>query len=97
MVDAVNKGFRQVTGDVVGIQSSDDTYLPGAVRSAVDAFRCNAALGLVYGDTVKVDAQGAELSRHAIGGFSIENFLLFRTWIPQPSTFFSPRDVRGLW
>ncbi len=91
VVDAVNKGFRQVTGDIVGIQSSDDTYLPNAIEQAVNAFVADAELGLVYGDTVKIDADGNELARHAIGHFSLQNFFLFRTWIPQPSPSFGDR------
>ena len=99
VVDAVNKGFGQVDGDIVGIQSSDDTYLPNAIEEAVEAFKADSELGLVYGDTVKIDADGNELSRYTIGDFSLENFFLFRTWIPQPSAFFrrSMLDVCGGW
>lgn len=99
VVDAVNKGFRQVTGDIVGIQSSDDTYLPGAISQAVATLTNNVDCGLVYGDTVKIDADGKEISRNQIGPFSIENFFLFRTWIPQPSAFFRREmlDLCGGW
>jgi glycosyltransferase involved in cell wall biosynthesis len=99
VVDAVNKGFRQVSGDIVGIQSSDDTYLPGAISQAVATLTNNLDCGLVYGDTVKIDAAGKEISRNQIGPFSIENFFLFRTWIPQPSAFFRRQmlDVCGGW
>ena len=99
VVDAVNKGFRLVTGDIIGIQSSDDTYLPGAIGQAVEALRNHSACGLVYGDTVKIDAAGHELSRSQIGPFSLENFFLFRTWIPQPSAFFRREmlDICGGW
>lgn len=99
VVDAVNKGFHQVSGDIVGIQSSDDTYLPGAISQAVATLTNNPDCGLVYGDTVKIDAAGNELSRYQIGPFSIENFFLFRTWIPQPSAFFRREmlDVCGGW
>lgn len=99
VVDAVNKGFRAVTGDIVGIQSSDDTYLPGAIREAVEALTADPECGLVYGDTVKIDADGRELARHALAEFSLSNFFLFKTWIPQPSAFFRRRmlDVCGGW
>ena len=99
VVDAVNKGFRQVTGDIVGIQSSDDTYLPGAISQAVELLKNKSDCGLDYGDTVKIDADGKEISRNQIGPFSIENFFLFRTWIPQPSAFFRREmlDVCGGW
>jgi glycosyltransferase involved in cell wall biosynthesis len=95
VVDAVNKGFALVKGDIVGIQSSDDTYLPGAISQAVETLRTNPDCGLVYGDTVKIDADGNEISKYQIGPFSLENFFLFRTWIPQPSAFFRREMVNA--
>ena len=88
VVEAVNKGFAKARGQVIAIQSSDDTYLPGAISSAVRHFQSDPSYGLVYADTVKIDAEGRELGRSASGPFSLENFLLIRTWIPQPSAFF---------
>ena len=88
VVDAVNKGFERVDGQIIGIQSSDDMYLPGAIRSAVEAFRDGPGVGLVYGDTLKVDANGNELLRKKTSEFSLHNLLTLRTWIPQPSAFF---------
>lgn len=99
VVDAVNKGFDRIEGDIIGIQSSDDMYLPGAVQAAVDAFKENSKVGLIYGDTVKVDADGNELLRHKTSDFSLENLFMFRTWIPQPSAFFRKEmlDACGNW
>jgi glycosyltransferase involved in cell wall biosynthesis len=88
VVQAVNKGFARVAGEIVAIQSSDDCYLPGAVARAVQEFRSDGRVGLVYGDTVKVDAAGNELLRQQIGPYSLENLFLAKTWIPQPSAFF---------
>lgn len=99
VVDAVNKGFLQVQGDIVGIQSSDDVYLPGAITQIVQAFLQDKALGLVYGDTIKVDADGKELLKQSVAPYTLENFLLGRTWIPQPSAFFRRDllDICGGW
>lgn len=88
VVDAVNKGFAQVTGDLIAIQSSDDMYLPDAFTRVVSAFRKYPQAGLIYGDTIKVDAAGNELQKARIGSFSLENLFLLKTWIPQPSAFF---------
>lgn len=99
VVDAVNKGFDKLDGDICGIQSSDDVYLPGAISRIVDEFRASAETGLIYGDTVKVDAHGNELLRHRIGPWSLQNMLLLKTWIPQPSAFFRKEllQVCGGW
>ena len=99
IVEAVNKGFVKVAGDIVAIQSSDDCYLPGAIAAVVDEFRGNQELGLVYGDTVKTDASGNEILKYRIGPYSLENLFLLRTWIPQPSAFFRREmlDTVGGW
>ncbi len=56
--DAVNKGLALATGTIVGIQSADDYYLPGALRQAVEAFIRNPDAGLVYGEVESVDRFG---------------------------------------
>jgi glycosyltransferase involved in cell wall biosynthesis len=88
VVEAVNKGFARARGDIVAIQSSDDCYLPGAIRTAVEEFQRDPTLGLLYGDTVKIDADGKEIARHRIGPYSLTDLFRLRTWIPQPSAFF---------
>ncbi len=99
VVEAVNKGFARVRGDIIAIQSSDDCYLPGALRTAVEEFQRDAQLGLLYGDTVKVDAEGREIARHRIGPYSLLNLFRLHTWIPQPSAFFRREllDALGGW
>jgi hypothetical protein len=99
VVDAVNKGFALARGEFCAIQSSDDYYLPGAVRAGVEALRADPSLGFVFGDILKVDAEGRELMRTSLAPYSLENILSLRTWIPQPSTFFRLEVARqaGFW
>lgn len=88
VVEAVNKGFARARGEIGGIQSSDDFYLPGAISAGVRALRVDPTLAFAYGDVAKVDAEGHEISRSALAPFSLESVLTMATWIPQPSTFF---------
>ncbi|MGD9613562.1 MAG: glycosyltransferase family 2 protein [Kiritimatiellia bacterium] len=88
VADAVNKGLRRVRGEICGIQSSDDAYLPGAFAQAVAAFERHPAVALVYADAVKTDAAGREWARWRTGPFSIENFLSKQTVVLQPAAFF---------
>jgi glycosyltransferase involved in cell wall biosynthesis len=88
VVEAVNKGFALAKGEIGAIQSSDDYYLPNAIRTAVEALQRDPNLGFVFGDVIKIDAQGQELSRTSLRPFSLEGLFSLETWIPQPSTFF---------
>ena len=88
VVEAVNKGLRRARGEICGIQSSDDTYLPGAFAQAVNEFAQHPEMALVYADAVKIVAAGHELARARTGPFTIENFLSKQTVVLQPAAFF---------
>lgn len=88
VVEAVNKGFALARGEIGAIQSSDDFYLPGAVRRGVEELLADPSLGFVYGDIVKIGAGGNDLTRTDLAPFSLEALLSVQTWVPQPSTFF---------
>ena len=48
--DAVYKGFCHATGEVFAWLGADDVYLPGAVRTAVDALMADPSIDVVYGE-----------------------------------------------
>lgn len=96
VVEAVNKGFAQASGKIGAIQSSDDFYLPGAVRAGVEALGADPGLAFVFGDILKVDAEGRELMRTGLAGYRLEDVLSLKTWIPQPSTFFRMAVAKAL-
>jgi glycosyltransferase involved in cell wall biosynthesis len=49
---ALNRGFAHTTGALLGFLNSDDTLVPGAVSTFVEAFADERDLLLVYGDAV---------------------------------------------
>jgi glycosyltransferase involved in cell wall biosynthesis len=99
VVDAVNKGFVLAQGEIIGIQSSDDVYLPKAISKAVDEFNRDKSIGLVYGDSIKIDEFGKEIFRNQTSEFTIRNMLLGKTWIPQSAAFFRKQfiEICGDW
>lgn len=99
VVDAVNKGFTLAQGKIIGIQSSDDLYLPKAISKVINEFKRDDSIGLVYGDSIKIDAFGNEIFRAQTSQFSIRNMLLAKTWIPQSAAFFRREliDICGGW
>lgn len=59
--DAMNKGLKHATGDIIGFINSDDWYLPNALEDVVNAFAVTSA-DVVYGNTVIIDDQIGKLS-----------------------------------
>lgn len=47
--DAMNKGIRRATGDIIAILNSDDTWLPGTLEHVASAFSRNPDVGIVSG------------------------------------------------
>jgi glycosyltransferase involved in cell wall biosynthesis len=94
--DAINKGFRMATGDVLAWLNSDDTYAPGALDAVVSALRVSGARWC-FGECL-VDEQDREV-RSAIARYKTwvsrrysRARLVGRNFIPQPATFFR-RDL----
>src|SRR5580658_3296860 len=56
--DAINKGFRMATGDIIGWLNSDDRYRPGCFRAVVEAFKANPDIDILYGDYTWIDETG---------------------------------------
>ena len=47
--DAMNKGFKRATGEIIAILNSDDTWLPGALERVVSVFSRNPDVGIISG------------------------------------------------
>src|SRR5262249_45945988 len=54
-VDAINRGLRGVTGDIVGWLNSDDVLLPDALARVADAFARNPDAEWLHGRCVIID------------------------------------------
>lgn len=99
VVDAVNKGLAKVTGDIIGIQSSDDLYVPGALSAIASEFANDRELALVYGDVEYIDAQSRVTGRTHLPPFDLEEYVGKLSYIPQPAAFFTAAAARaaGTW
>lgn len=53
--DAINKGLRMATGDVVCWLNADEYYLPGVLKKVAEAFIANPDVDLIYGEPLYVD------------------------------------------
>ena len=58
---ALNKGFAQTRGEILGWLASDDALVPGAIARVADEFERDPDTLLVYGEALFVDADGNEI------------------------------------
>ena len=86
--DALNKGFRMATGDVVGWLNADEYYLPGAFRSVAHAYDVNPRVDVFYSDGIFVDLQGHVLGVRQAHCFDYGTLLYYGCFIATMGTFF---------
>ncbi|HEY5258348.1 MAG TPA: glycosyltransferase family 2 protein [Candidatus Baltobacteraceae bacterium] len=86
---AINKGFALAHGEIVAWLNSDDLYLPGAIRRAVDAFKTNAYAGVVYGEGNQIDEVGKLKQRFLFTQqFDLWKLVFLSDYILQQTVFF---------
>lgn len=85
--DAIDRGFRRATGDVVAWLNSDDIYLPGALKHVQEAFDADKGLQMVTGYMVLIDAMDRILGTYKVPAPSRLGLRLGPVQVCQPSTF----------
>ena len=94
MYEAINKGLKLATGDVIGLMHSDDEfYDEKAVSRIVTRFKYDPSIEGVYGDGVYVSNDAQErMIRNRIGGaFSRQR--IKSGWLPLHPTVYLKRKI----
>jgi len=88
--DAINKGFRMASGDVVAWLNSDDFYLPGALAAVAEAYVQTPNASFYFGDGWRVDETGQPKCSYYPDDpvfFNREALIFGVNYILQPATF----------
>ena len=93
MYEAINKGIRMATGDIIGLVHSDDfLYDSHVISDVVKRFEETGA-DFIYGDGVYVNADDtSKLVRNWVGG-SYSRWKVRCGWLPLHPTCYIKRDV----
>ncbi|MDX2243459.1 MAG: glycosyltransferase family 2 protein [Leptolyngbyaceae cyanobacterium bins.302] len=87
--DALNKGFKLATGDILAYLNSDDCYAnPSVISKVVHHFQAAPDTGVVYGRREMIDENGYFFYCFPYSSFSKE-YLYLADYIPQECAFWS--------
>ncbi len=97
MYDAVNRGYRRATGDVLAYLNCDEQYLPGALAAVEKFFAVHPEAEVALGGTIVTDGDGRYMChRHSL--VPSPNHVWFRFQILTSSIFIRRKVIqeRGL-
>lgn len=93
MYEAINKGIRLATGDIIGLVHSDDFLYDGHVISDIVKSFEETNADFLYGDGVYVNTDNTnKLVRNWIGG-NYKRWKVGLGWLPLHPTCYIRRDV----
>ncbi len=85
---AINKGFKQATGQIIGWLNADDELMPDALAAVADFFYHHPEAHFIYGEALTIDEHGRSYGRR--GNVKPTNFTELTTvgdFIVQPAAF----------
>lgn len=91
--DAINKGIKMATGDIIAFINSDDYYLPGAFKKVIAYFEKHPDTKLLTGDYIIINSKKDKIHHYIywykkiLRNFPNFTMLCFANFIAQPSTF----------
>ena len=95
--DALNKGFRMASGDLLGWLNVDEYYLPGAFEVAAESWLSDPTIDMYYGDSIFVDQSGQLQRTKRAHIFSFWVLLYYGPYISTDAMFFRRHLIdRGL-
>ncbi len=89
---AINRGFRQTTGDIMAWLNADDLLLPGTIPYVVNFFVNHPDVDAVYGHRICIDEHDREIGRWLLPPHA-DAVLPWANYIPQETLFWR----RELW
>jgi len=90
MYDAINRGWKKATGDILCWLNCDEQYLPGTLEEVAAYFQAHPEVDVLFADTVVVDADGKYMCSR-----QVQVPLLYHTWTGSLQTLSSSMFFRS--
>ncbi|MDX1760965.1 MAG: glycosyltransferase family 2 protein, partial [Christiangramia sp.] len=91
--DALNKGVRMATGDVIGFVHSDDLLASKDIIASLASEFCKQEIDGIYGDLKYVSAQDLEKTIRYWKSNDYKREMLNAGWMPAHPTLFLKKEV----
>lgn len=94
--EAINKGLRLASGNIVAWLNADDFYLPGTFEKLARAWADNPGASFWFGNGIRVDEDGNKKSVFNPGRVNFDQRALVEglDYILQPATFMNAATLR---
>ena len=93
MYDAINKGMKLATGNIIGLLHSNDILAsPDVIQAIVDTFN-EKKVDVVYGDLEYVDPDDLDKIYRIWKGKTYNRNLFKKGWMPAHPTFYIKRNL----
>ncbi|RYY43289.1 MAG: glycosyltransferase, partial [Chitinophagaceae bacterium] len=93
MYDAINKGMKMATGDVIGILNSDDMLASKDIISKIVATFKEQQVDSIFGDLLYVEAEETDKVHRFWKGMPYRRESFNLGWMPAHPTFYVRREI----
>jgi len=94
--DALNKGFRLATGDILAYLNSDDLYCKGAFLRVADFFKKHPRANVVFSDYWTIDERSKKIKKHKCNAFTRNHLLNKGNPVGQPAVFWKKEVYKAI-
>ena len=97
--DAINKGFRNASGELVAWLNADDYYLENCLINVASAYQLHPDASFIFGDGVRVDEHGQQKSTFWQGQqpvFDRTALIYGLNYILQPASFINLSHLKEI-
>ncbi len=86
--DAINKGLKKASGDILAYLNSDDIYTPNTFQIVIDFLNTHPHVDMIYGDIIHINEYSEFICLRKTGKIFLEKYLSCHVHLPQPTVFF---------